>query len=100
MRDLLEKCGFIKTNECKCAGTLMESWQHPNLLGLLVEIKPNRGSFEIWNMKKYYRGNRKEFDKVITELLMSVASPDPTNPRRFTFPSSSRKCCGKRKGLR
>ena len=99
MRDILEKFGFIMIHTCNCAGTLKESWQHPNFLGLLIDIKPNRGKFEFWYLKEYYSGNSKEFGDVIRKLVISNSSPDSKNPRRLILPQTKSRCCGKKRGL-
>jgi hypothetical protein len=48
VRKLLESYGFFKIHECKCGGPL-EFWQHPKYTSIEIDIRPERGSFEIWN---------------------------------------------------
>jgi hypothetical protein len=92
MRDTLEKYGFFKTDECKCSGTVKESWQHPCLLGVLVEIKPYRNKFELWRFKKLpVNGNGSTFEGEI-KLLFEEEKGRIAKARKR---NASRKCCGK-----
>jgi hypothetical protein len=47
MRQILSKLGFIRIHQCNCGGPL-EFWQHPDVPSAEVDIRPDRGSFDLW----------------------------------------------------
>lgn len=80
MRELLQAKGFIKTHTCKCAGSLQETWQHIHYIGLMVDIRPNVRSFDIYNSRPVIRkaGLEDQFEDVLTSVLSEI---DETNAK-------------------
>lgn len=76
MRDILEIYGFIKMDECNCGGTLQESWQHPDYNRLRVDIRPNRGSFELWyNRPRIHVVDKAiNFERELRSVLLTIKS--------------------------
>lgn len=74
MRELLISLKFIKTHDCKCGGTLKETWQSCYYSGVGVEIKPNAGFFEIWcsKVRGRVRGREEEFEGELLKVLKTV----------------------------
>jgi hypothetical protein len=80
MHEILKKYGFIKIHECNCGG-LMESWQHPNISAIEVDIRPARHSFTILYGKNVrtattISGTAAELEKRIVALIAHDQSND------------------------
>ena len=70
MFELLTDRGFFKYRSCHCGGSKTDKYKHGHRMDLQVNVKPNKGTFEIIQRGNVIaRGSGDEFNSIFISCL-------------------------------